>query len=87
MPGFFELLIVGVIFTLVVVPLWMICAKAGFPGWISLMALIPVVNLALLFFLAFADWPVLQRLRELESKRSLTPTIWSRVINNPNQGG
>ncbi|MEX0724925.1 MAG: hypothetical protein WD065_01565 [Planctomycetaceae bacterium] len=62
MPGFFELLIVGFILLILVVPFWMICSKAGFPGWISLAMLLPLLNLALLFFLAFADWPALRRL-------------------------
>lgn len=63
MPGFFELIIIGIIsifFT--VIPFWMICSKAGFPGWISLAVLIPVLNIVLLFFLAFAEWPALRRL-------------------------
>ncbi|MCH9657019.1 MAG: hypothetical protein K0U86_17685 [Planctomycetes bacterium] len=61
LPGFFELLIVGVMMIGIgVFPFWMICSKAGFPGWISLAVLIPVLNVALLFFLAFAEWPALK---------------------------
>jgi len=46
---------------LVLFPLWKITAKAGFPGWISLLVLIPLANIVFLFFLAFADWPALQK--------------------------
>lgn len=42
---------------IVIVPVWRICQRAGYPGWISLLVLVPLVNLGLLYFLAFADWP------------------------------
>ena len=64
-PGPLELLIVAVMFALTVVvtvvPFWMICTKAGFPGWYSLAVLLPVLNVVLLFYLAFAEWPALSR--------------------------
>ncbi|QDV50870.1 hypothetical protein [Gimesia fumaroli] len=61
MPGFFEMLIIGILVVgLAIFPFWMICSKAGFPGWISLAVLFPVLNIVLLFFLAFAEWPALR---------------------------
>lgn len=64
-PGPFELvtvlLMMVLFFVVAVLPFWMISTKAGFPGWISLAILIPVLNLIFLFFLAFADWPALRR--------------------------
>lgn len=60
LPGFFEMLILGSVVLIGVVPFWMICSKAGFPGWISLLILFPMLNIGLLFFLAFAEWPALQ---------------------------
>jgi hypothetical protein len=53
--GFFGLLIAAVA---VVVPLWRICDRLGFPAWISLGALVPLANVVLLYFLAFAEWPI-----------------------------
>lgn len=47
------LLFVGAI---VVVPVWRICARTGYPGWLSLLALVPLANLFLLYFIAFAEW-------------------------------
>ena len=41
----------------VVVPVWQICKRAGYPGPLGLLILIPMVNLGLLYFLAFANWP------------------------------
>ena len=51
----FFLFLGGVV---VIVPFWMIFSKAGFPGWMSLTQIIPVVNVVALFYLAFAEWPV-----------------------------
>ncbi|WP_372748643.1 hypothetical protein [Litorivivens sp.] len=49
----------GILLTLllIVVPFWKICEKAGYSGWLSLLLLIPLVNIGFLFFLAFSDWP------------------------------
>ena len=67
MPGPNELLILfliagtGIILTvLTVVPFWFICQKAGFPAWYALATLVPVLNIAFMFFLAFEDWPALR---------------------------
>jgi len=38
-----------------------ICEKAGFPGTLSLLILVPFLNFVLLFWLAFAKWPSLNR--------------------------
>ena len=56
-------LIVAPIFLLVgvvvyIVPLWRITQKAGFPGVLSLLMLVPVLNLVLLWVFAFIKWPV-----------------------------
>lgn len=48
---------------IVVIPFWRICGKAGYSGWLSLLILIPVVNLLLLYFLAFSEWPSLRKFR------------------------
>lgn len=46
-----------VVAVVVVIPIWRICYRTGYPGWIGIMILIPFVNLALLYFIAFANWP------------------------------
>lgn len=58
--GSTELLFIlffGIIFIL---PFWKIFTKAGFPGWLSLLMLIPFANVLMLFYLAFAEWPALK---------------------------
>ncbi|WP_242674307.1 hypothetical protein [Marinobacter halodurans] len=42
---------------LLVFPVWRICQRAGFSGWLSLLVLVPLLNIGLLYFLAFARWP------------------------------
>jgi hypothetical protein len=57
------LILVGLVgggLALTVLPLWRICKKAGFSGYLSLWALVPIANVVLLFFLAFSDWPALE---------------------------
>ena len=52
-----------------VLPFWCICKKAGYPAWYSLAALIPPLNIAFMFFLAFSEWPMLRELEHLSGPR------------------
>ncbi len=52
-----PLLIMGLI---IVLPFWKIFSRAGFPGVLSLLMIIPIVNLVMIFFLAFAEWPAMR---------------------------
>lgn len=63
--GLLGMLVVGL---LVVFPLWRICTRVGFPGWLSLAALLPFANLLLLYFIAFSQWPVERRSRTKPSE-------------------
>lgn len=50
-----------VVLALIVVPLWRICARAGFNPAVSLLAIIPVLGFLIVAgILAFAEWPVSQ---------------------------
>ena len=46
-----------VIAVVVVIPVWRICQRTGYPGWAGILILFPVINLIFLYFLAFAAWP------------------------------
>jgi hypothetical protein len=65
MPGPAEYLVILFIviipIVITVIPYWKICTKAGFPGPLSLLMLVPIANIILLFYLAFADWPSLHQ--------------------------
>ena len=43
-----------------VIPFWRICTRVGHSPWLSLLILIPMVNLIFLYILAFGEWPELR---------------------------
>lgn len=65
MPGPAELVVLVFVTAVVILPFWKIFSKAGFPGALSLLILIPMVNVIMIFFLAFARWPALESREDL----------------------
>lgn len=55
-----EMLLLALFALAFVWPAWRICSKAGFPGPLGLVGLIPGGILVLLFVWAFVDWPALR---------------------------
>ncbi|MDX1705382.1 hypothetical protein [Pseudidiomarina sp.] len=51
--GFLGMLLFGI---LLVVPFWRICQRIGYPGPLGLLALVPIANIILLYFIAFSPW-------------------------------
>jgi len=51
-------IIILVCLIIVIVPFWFILKKAGFSPWLSLLYIVPLGNLFLYYFLAFAEWKV-----------------------------
>lgn len=43
---------------IVIIPMWFIWKKAGFTPWLSLLSILPLVNLIMLYVLAFSEWKV-----------------------------
>lgn len=39
------------------VAFWKILGRMGFPPWLAIMASIPIINLALLYYVALTPWP------------------------------
>lgn len=68
LPEMLLLLVGGII---IILPLWKVFSKAGYPGALSLGMMLPVINIVLLYFLGFSDWPVLKELKRL--RPSLEP--------------
>ncbi len=50
------LLVILVVLPIVVIPYWKIFSKAGFAGALSLLMLVPLVNLIVLYVVAFSEW-------------------------------
>jgi hypothetical protein len=45
---------------LIIVPFWFIYSKAGHSKWLSLLMAVPLLNVIMLYYLAFSDWPSLR---------------------------
>ena len=43
---------------LIVIPFWRICKRVGHSEWLSLLLLVPLVNIIFVYWLAFGDWPI-----------------------------
>ncbi len=52
--AFFNYLVVMV---LVIIPIWKILQRIGLQPALSLLMLVPLVNLLLLYYVAFTKWP------------------------------
>jgi len=53
--------LVALAFTIVIQ--WRIASKAGYPGALSLLMLVPFVNFVILIMFAFSEWPIERALR------------------------
>ena len=45
----------------IIAPYWKICSKAGFSRWLSLLIIIPVINMIVIYVIAFSKWPALNK--------------------------
>ena len=54
LPGILMMVVYAAV---VVVPFFQLWKRTGHSGWISLLMLIPIVNLVMLYVLAFRRWP------------------------------
>ena len=54
--GPFMMLVMAAV---VILPFWFIFSKAGHSKWLSLLMAVPLLNLIMLYFLAFSEWPSL----------------------------
>ncbi len=50
-----------VMLPIVVIPYWKIFSKAGFSGWLSLLMFLPLINLIVLYIVAFSDWKTISK--------------------------
>jgi predicted PurR-regulated permease PerM len=62
--GLPELLVIAIFFVIFLWPWARIFSKAGYSRWMCLIFIVPIVNVFVLFWFAFAEWPVLKRLRQ-----------------------
>ena len=67
--GIIAILVLFALIFLGILPYWMIYKKTGQSGAMSLLQLIPVVNIIMLFVLAFGEWPIERELIQLRRMR------------------
>jgi len=61
--------------TFVIIKTWIWCrlfSRAGYCWALGLLMLVPIANIILPFVLAFADWPILKELRQLQQQLKTT---------------
>ena len=68
--GFPELLVILAICATGLVPFCKIFSKAGYPGILCLPMIVPLLNIMMLLFLAFSEWPVLKELKAVRQRSS-----------------
>jgi len=68
--GFGCILLVGLV-VLVFFPLWRICTKAGYPGVMSLLFFVPLVNAVMVWVFALSEWPIERQLRDLKARAGM----------------
>lgn len=70
-PKAFVLLIVAVL------PAWLfwrIAAKAGYPGILGALMILPFLNILLIILAVFLEWPVEAEVKRLRAKQSTSQT-------------
>jgi len=46
-----------------------ICSKAGYSWALGLLILVPIANIIMAFYIAFADWPIRKEVRQLKQQQ------------------
>ncbi|MBV9973380.1 MAG: hypothetical protein JO135_08605 [Candidatus Eremiobacteraeota bacterium] len=64
------MLFICAVVVLTIVCYWRIASKAGYSGILSLLMLVPLVNIIMLVYFAFSEWPLE---RELRSRAVASP--------------
>ena len=66
--GFPEMLVILAVSVICLLPFYRIFSKAGYSGILCLTMIVPLVNIIMLLFLAFSEWPVLKELKALRQR-------------------
>lgn len=53
----FCLVLMLIVAVIIIVPFWVIFKKSGHSKWLSLLMVVPIINILVLYFLAFSRWP------------------------------
>ncbi len=64
----FALFIALIVLAIKILIFCKIFSKAGYSWALGLLILVPIANIIMVFYLAFADWPILKELRQLRQQ-------------------
>lgn len=67
-----------------IIPMWKIFSRTGMSGALSLLMLIPLVNIIMLYYLGFGSWPVEEELKRLRAQGA--GGGWQPQPNQPQWG-
>ena len=85
--GIVALLLILGYFAFILFVYWRIFSRMGYPGALSLLTLLPLVNVVLMIVIGFSTWPILkeaERLREEKVQlRRDTDALQRRVDELP----
>ncbi|MFQ6036587.1 MAG: hypothetical protein ACE5NM_12180 [Sedimentisphaerales bacterium] len=74
---FFAILVALLAMVVVAIKVLIFCkifSKAGYSWALGLLMLVPIANIIMAFFLAFADWPIRKELRRLKQQQEKSQT-------------
>jgi hypothetical protein len=71
--SFFPLVFVLVIAIPLLIAWVRIFTRIGWPAWLGILIVVPLVNLVLILIMAFKEWPIEKRLRNAEGNSPSTP--------------
>lgn len=76
-PGATELVLIFLAFAMIaaftILPYWFIFSKAGYPGALALLMLVPIANFVMPLFLAFSKWPLERQLEDAQAAAGVPP--------------
>jgi uncharacterized membrane protein YhaH (DUF805 family) len=52
------LITVFIFLPIFLIPYWRIFSRAGFSGWLALLMIVPLINLIVLYVVAFSRWKI-----------------------------
>jgi hypothetical protein len=56
-PEIVALVVILAMFMVIIYPAARVCRRMGFSPWLGVLAVVPLANLVLLWFVAMTDWP------------------------------
>ena len=57
-PELLVVLAISAMSLIIVWPAMRICRRVGFPLWLGVLAIVPLANVLLVWFVAYAEWPL-----------------------------